>query len=88
MLLDNVIPEVKFTSAELHEIATAINSPSLRKYLINQQRQFVQDIVNGAPRETDAAESYLRKHMRAQGGLAVLEDLLSIEKPQNPFPSI
>jgi hypothetical protein len=79
MNLDKVFPYVSFTSAEMAEIATAINKPAVQKYLKHQQGEFIKGIGNGLPDEGESAESYVRRQAVVVGNLEVLEQLLGIE---------
>lgn len=79
MNLDILIPDVEFSTAELHQIADAISTPAVRKYLKNQQAKLIKAIGNGLPKEEESAESYVRRQSVVVGGLAVYESLLTIE---------
>jgi len=74
-----VFPEVTFNSAELIEIAEALNKPALKKYLISQQHTFIKDIANAMPAAEETAENYLRRHCTVVGALGALEALLAVE---------
>lgn len=82
MNLEKAFPDVVFSNTELYEIATAMNNPSVKKYLVHQQREFIKGIANGLPAEGESAESYLRRQAVVVGSLEVLESLLGIEAPQ------
>jgi hypothetical protein len=81
VILETAFPQQSFTNAELHEIAEAMTKPAVRKYLLSEQRTCIKAIANGEPAKDESAESYLRRQAKVQGGLAVLEGLLSIDRP-------
>lgn len=81
MNLASIFPSVTFATAELTEIAEAMNKPAVKKYLKTQQGLLVQDIATGLPAAGESAEEYLRKQATVVGALGAIERLLAIEAP-------
>ena len=87
-MLSGIFPPAKqFTHAELVEIATVVNTKSFRDYLIQQAKQYYEAIGEGLPGAGESAEEYLRRHATVVGSLAVVSQLLAIEKPITTSPN-
>lgn len=81
MLLDNLLKEKQFHTAELHEIAEALTKPAVRKYFEQQQIKALKSIVSGQPKEGESDSAYLRREAEVRGVLSLLEVLLEIQSP-------
>ena len=81
MNLDKLIPNAEFSTAELHEIATALTKPAVVKYFKNEQAVALKAIANGLPKDGESDTGYLRRQAVVVGGLQIFEALLAIEKP-------
>lgn len=81
MNLDTIFPAIELSHAELHEIATALTQPAVKKYFKQMQAGAFKAIANGLPKEGQSDAEYLREQAQVVGTLAALETLLSIETP-------
>jgi hypothetical protein len=82
MNLDYAIPDATFSAAEMHQIASVVQDPTLRKYLVHLQKGIIKSIGNGLPKSGETPESYVLRQAVVVGGLDAIETLLKIEKPQ------
>ena len=69
------------TSREMLELATAINTPVVQRYLTHLAQNSIKDIVHAVRKDGESAESFLERVSAVKGGLVAIELLLEIEPP-------
>lgn len=74
----NIFPAIKFTSSELQEIATALSSKAVVKYLNSLAYNAGADLCSAVREPGESAESFLTRQESVRGGLSVLNTLLQI----------
>lgn len=79
-----IFPELSLSDTEYDIVADKLSDPAVKKYFHLLAYNTSQNIVMAEPGPGQSSEEHLRAIAGARGQLAVLETLLSLEKPADP----
>jgi hypothetical protein len=80
MIGDAIFPPItEMTSAELHEIAEAMNKPAVKRYIRNELAANIKASINALPMKGQDPNEFLIHHATVLGAAGVWEQLHNIQ---------